>query len=79
MLRRKLTCDGKVPYHLVAPFEEVLHLKTLELSSYGWRQVMLIVAIQRARVFQGLESPWSSPGVSAEDVVVDLVTGRQID
>lgn len=72
----RLTRDGKVPYHIIAPFEQVSHLKTFILPANDGSNILVREVVQRAGVSQWFEQTRTGLRVATKELAVQLLLTR---
>lgn len=72
----RLTRDGKVPYHIITPFEQVSHLKAFVLPANNRSHILVREVVQRAGVSQWFEQARTGLRVATKELAVKLLLTR---
>lgn len=71
-----LTCDSKVSYHVIAPSEQVSHLKAFILPTNNRGHILVREVVQGAGVSQWSQQTRTCLRVAAKYVAVKLLLAR---
>lgn len=72
----RLTRNGKVPYHIIAPFEQVSHLKAFILPANNRSYILVREVVQCASVSQWFVQARTGLHVATKEVAVKLLLTR---
>lgn len=72
----RLTRDGKVPYHIITPFEQVSHLKAFVLPANDGSHILVREVVQRAGVSQWFEQTRTGLRIATKELAVKLLLTR---
>lgn len=72
----RLTRDSQVPYHVIAPLEQVSDLKAFVLPANNRSYILVREVVQRARVFQWFQQTRTGLRVTTKEVAVKLLFTR---
>lgn len=72
----RLTRNGKVPYHIITPFEQVPHLKAFILPANNRSYILVREVVQRASVSQWFVQTRTGLHIATKEVAVKLLLAR---